>query len=42
MDIPAGSDTADAPNLRAMIALAIGALSQQSAGIGDSVVSGIA
>jgi len=41
-DIPAGSDVADAANLRALFSAAIGALSQQSAGIGDTVVSGIA
>lgn len=40
-DVPAGSDTADAPNLRAMLSLAYGALSQQSAGVGDTVVSGV-
>jgi hypothetical protein len=39
--IPAGADTADAPNLRAMLSLHIGALSQQSAGVGDTVVTGI-
>jgi len=41
-DIPAGADTADAANIRAAFSAAIGALSQQSAGIGDSAVSGIA
>lgn len=41
ISVPAGSDTADAPNLRAMLSLHIGALSQQSAGIGDTVVTGI-
>jgi len=41
MSIPAGSDTADAPSLRAMLSLGIGALSQQSAGIGDTLVTGI-
>lgn len=40
-EIPAGSDTADAAQLRAMLSLAIGALSQISAGIGDTVVSNI-
>jgi len=42
MDIPAGADTADPANIRAAISAAIGALSQQSAGIGDTVTSGIA
>jgi hypothetical protein len=42
LSIPAGSDTADAANLRAMISAMIGALNQQSAGLGDSLVSGIA
>lgn len=41
VNVPAGSDTADAPNVRAALSLAIGALSQMSAGIGDTSVSGI-
>lgn len=41
MHIPAGSDVADPANLRAMYSLAIGILQQQSAGLGDTVVSGI-
>lgn len=41
ISVPAGSDTADAPNLRAMLSLHIGGLSQQSAGIGDTAVSGV-
>jgi len=41
LDVPAGSDTVDPANVRAAIALAIGALNQLSAGIGDSSVSGI-
>lgn len=40
IDVPAGSDTADAPNIRAAISAAIGALNQQSAGLGDTLVSG--
>lgn len=40
IDVPAGADTADAPNIRAAISAAIGALSQQSAGLGDTLVSG--
>jgi hypothetical protein len=41
IDLPAGSDTADAPNVRAAISALIGALNQQSAGIGDTTVSGV-
>jgi len=41
MDVPAGSDTADAANIRAAISLHIGALQQQSAGLGDSTISGV-
>lgn len=40
IDVPAGADTADAPNIRAAISAAIGALNQQSAGLGDTLVSG--
>jgi hypothetical protein len=39
--VPAGSDTADAANIRAAISLLVGALNQVSAGLGDSLVSGI-
>lgn len=41
VDVPAGADTADAPNIRAAISAAVGALSQQSAGFGDTLVSGV-
>jgi len=41
LSVPAGSDTADAANLRAMCSLLIGALNQLSAGTGDTLVSGI-
>jgi hypothetical protein len=41
IDVPAGADTADAPNIRAALSAAIGALSQQSAGLGDTVVGGV-
>jgi hypothetical protein len=41
IDLPAGADLADAANVRAAISAHIGALTQQSAGIGDTVVSGI-
>jgi hypothetical protein len=41
IDVPAGADTVDAANVRAALSAHIGALSQQSAGIGDTGVSGI-
>jgi hypothetical protein len=40
-DVPAGSDTADAEDLRAALSLLIGAASQVSAGFGDTLVNGI-
>lgn len=39
--VPAGAETYDQANMRAMLSLAIGALSQNSAGLGDTVNSGI-
>lgn len=39
--IPAGSESVDPEDIRAAISLHIGALSQLSASIGDTVVSGI-
>lgn len=39
--IPAGSDTADQPNLKAMLSAHFGAVWQQSGGIGDLIVTGI-
>lgn len=41
VEVPAGSDTADAANVRAAISLALGAAWAQSAGIGDTAVSGV-
>jgi len=41
LDVPAGSDTADPSNLRALLSAIGGAISQQSAGIGDTVISGV-
>lgn len=41
IDVPAGADTADIANVRAALSAHIGALWQQSAGIGDTVASGI-
>jgi hypothetical protein len=40
-EIPAGADTADAANVRALYSFAIGVLNNQSAGIGDTIVSGV-
>lgn len=39
--IPAGADFNDAPNCRAMLSLAIGALTQISASLGDTCVTGV-
>jgi hypothetical protein len=41
ISVPAGSDTADAANVRAALSVHLGALAQQSAGIGDLAVNGI-
>lgn len=41
IDVPAGSDTADANSVRAALSMHLGLLAQQSAGIGDIVVTGI-
>lgn len=41
VDVPAGSDTADPAQIRAAISLLVGALSQLSAGLGDTLVSGL-
>lgn len=41
MDVPAGADTADAEDIRAGLSLLVGAANQVSAGIGDTLVSGI-
>lgn len=41
IEVPAGSDTADPANVRAALSAHIGALSQQSAGIGDTTVQGV-
>lgn len=41
VEVPAGSDTADAANVRAALSAHLGALAQQSAGVGDTAVSGI-
>lgn len=41
IDVPAGSDTADAANIRAALSAHFGLLSNQSAGIGDTSVNGL-
>ena len=41
IEVPAGSDTADAPNVRAALSAHFGSLVQQSAGVGDTVISGV-
>lgn len=40
-DVPAGADTYDAESVRAALSLLFGAASQQSAAIGDSVITGV-
>lgn len=40
MEVPAGADTADAANIRGCMSAHIGALSQISAGIGDTLLLG--
>jgi len=42
IEVPAGSDTADSANVRAALSLHLGALNQQSAGLGDTTISGVA
>jgi hypothetical protein len=41
VETPAGSDAADPANVRAALSAHIGALYQQSAGLGDTLVSGV-
>lgn len=41
ISVPAGADTYDAANIRAMLSAAIGALTQVSSGVGDTVISGV-
>jgi hypothetical protein len=41
LDIPAGAEIADAPNVRAALSLIIGSIDQISAGIGDTAVTGV-
>jgi hypothetical protein len=39
--MPAGADLADPSNAKALVSLMVGALNQQSAGLGDMLVSGV-
>lgn len=41
IDLPAGADTADPANVRALLSAVFGAVNQVSAGFGDTVSSGI-
>jgi hypothetical protein len=41
IEVPSGSDTADAANIRAALSLHGGAIAQASAGIGDTTVLGV-
>ncbi len=41
LSIPAGADSADAANVRALLSLLIGSLNQISSSIGDTAVSGV-
>jgi hypothetical protein len=41
VDCPAGADTADPLSVRAALSAHFGALSQASAGVGDTVVNGV-
>lgn len=40
-DVPAGADSADAPNIRACVSLLIGSLNSIAASIGDTLVTGV-
>lgn len=40
IECPAGAESYDSPNMRAALALHFGAVGQQSAGVGDTVVAG--
>lgn len=42
IEVPAGADSADAPNVRAALSLHLGSLSQISAEIGNTAVTGVA
>lgn len=40
-NIPAGTDTQEPEDIRALVSALVGVLNQQSAGIGDTLVSGV-
>ncbi len=40
IELPAGADSADAANVRAAMSLHLGVLAQQSAGLGDTLITG--
>jgi hypothetical protein len=42
VEVPAGADTVDPANLRAMLSAHVGGLNQFSAGLGDTAASGVA
>lgn len=41
IEMPAGSDLADAPNVRAALSLHFGTVWAQSAGVGDTIITGV-
>lgn len=41
IQVPAGTDTYEPEDIRAMLSAHIGALNQQAAGIGDTVITGV-
>lgn len=41
IEVPAGADAADANSVRACLSAHLGALAQQAAGIGDTVITGV-
>lgn len=41
IEVPAGSDTADSANVRAALSAHLGAVYQQSSGLGDLAISGV-
>jgi len=41
LNIPAGADSADSANIRALLSMVFGAFSQQSAAIGDTLIGGV-
>jgi hypothetical protein len=41
ISVPAGSDTADPLSIKAALSAHLGAVAQQSSGIGDTVITGV-